>query len=336
MASVSASAKAHGRVDTLGDVRVARVSIGLPVFNGENFLEDAIRSVLAQTMDELELVICDNASTDRTETICRDYAARDPRVRYHRNPRNLGAAPNYNRTFELATAPLFKWLSHDDRLQPGYLAATVAELDRHPEAVLAHTVVDYIDAQGAVFAQYDSGLDHADAPDPAQRFAAMVLRSHSCVDFFGLVRRSALEGSLLHASFHGADRAFLAQMALRGRLIQLKEPLVQMREHGARYTRRQGVDAKARRLWHDSSGKGASSLPTLDLYRAYWRLVRQERLAPAERRRCQAVLARWWVVNWNAVRVATDALALLAPGVVGHAERLKARLFGAAPGHFAG
>lgn len=314
---------------------MARVSIGLPVFNGENFLESAIRSVLEQSFDDLELVISDNASTDRTETIARDFAASDRRVRYHRNARNLGAAPNYNRTVELATGALFKWLSHDDRLLPGYLEATVAALDDAPDAVLAHTTVDYIDAGGTVFWHYDSGLDLASGPDPVERFAAMVLRSHSCVDFFGLVRREALEGSLLHASFHGADRAFLAQMALRGRLVQLKQPLVQMREHGARYTRRQGVDAKARRLWHDSSGAGATGLPTLDLWRTYLGLVRSESLAPAQRRGCRMVLMRWWLVNWNTARVATDALGLVAPGVVGQAERLKVRLFGAAPGHFA-
>jgi glycosyltransferase involved in cell wall biosynthesis len=308
----------------------------LPVFNGENFLEDAIRSVLGQSFGDLELVVCDNASSDRTETIARDLAASDRRLRYVRNPRNLGAAPNYNRSFALAKGELFKWLSHDDRLAPGYLEATVAVLDSAPDAVLANTVVDYIDARGTVFARYDSELRLADGPDPVRRFAAMVLRSHSCVDFFGLARRRAMEGSLLHASFHGADRAFLAQMALRGRLVQLDRPLVQMREHGARYTRRQGGNARARRLWHDSSGRSTPGLPTLDLYRAYRRLVREENLTPARRRACQAVLARWWLVNWNAVRVGTDALGLVAPGVVGQAERLKVRLFGAAPGHFAG
>jgi glycosyltransferase involved in cell wall biosynthesis len=315
---------------------VPRVSVGLPVYNGENFLEDAIRSVLRQTFGDLELVVCDNASVDRTQTICRDYAAMDPRLRYHRHPRNLGAAPNYNRCFALSQGELFKWLSHDDRLLPGYLAATVAALDAAPDAVLAHTVVDYIDAQGLVFAHYDSGLAQADHPDPARRFAALVLRSHACVDFFGTIRRTALEGSLLHARFHGADRALLAQLALRGRLLQLKTPLVQMREHQARYTRQAGGDARARRLWHDSSGQGAAALPTFELLGAYRRLVRTERLRPHERRRCARVLWRWWGVNWNAARVATDALAVLAPGVVGQAERVKARLFGAAPGHFAG
>jgi glycosyltransferase involved in cell wall biosynthesis len=319
-------------------VSVPRVSVGLPVHNGENFLEDALRSVLRQSFSDLELVVCDNASSDRTEAICRDYAAQDRRLRYHRHPRNLGAAPNYNRCFALSRGELFKWLSHDDRLLPGYLAATVAALDAAPDAVLAHTVVDYIDAGGRVLARYDSGLSAADDPDPARRFAALVLRSHACVDFFGTIRRTALEGSLLHASFHGADRALLAQLALRGRLIQLKTPLAQMREHPGRYTRRAGGDAQARRWWHDSSGDQAAALPAWALYRAYLGLLRAERarLRPQERRRCAGVLLRWWGVNWNAARLVTDAVGVVAPGAVGRAERLKARLFGAAPGHFAG
>ena len=105
-----------------------RVSIGIPVYNGENFLEEAIRSVLAQTYQDLELVIADNASSDRTAEIGQDFAASDGRVRYVRNARNLGAAPNYNRVWEQSRGDLFKWLSHDDRILPGYVAATVAAL----------------------------------------------------------------------------------------------------------------------------------------------------------------------------------------------------------------
>jgi glycosyltransferase involved in cell wall biosynthesis len=310
-----------------------RVSIGLPVYNGENYLEDAIRSVLGQTFSDLELVISDNASADRTAEIARDFAASDPRVRYFRNERNLGAAPNYNRAWDESRGELFKWLAHDDRLTPAYVEATVAALDAQPDAVLCNSIVDYIDETGAVFATYDSDLEAASGPDPVTRFAAMVLRSHSCVDFFGMARRRAMENSLRHGTFHGADRAFLAQMALRGRLLQLPGRLVQMREHQQRYTRQQ-ADAKARRLWHDSSARRAAAMPTLILYREYLRLVQNETLRPQQRRGCYAVLARWWLVNWNAVRVATDAASLVAPGIVGQAERVKTRLFGAAPGHF--
>ena len=158
--------------------------------------------------------------------------------------------------------------------------ATVAALDAAPDAVLCNRIVDYIDETGTVFANYTSVLGEAGGADPAERFAAMVLRSHSCVDFFGMVRREAMVGSLLHASFHGADRAFLVQMALRGRLLQLPEPLVQMREHRQRYTRNHG-DARARQLWHDSSAKRTAALPTLYMYGQYLRLVQTEQLTPA-------------------------------------------------------
>jgi glycosyltransferase involved in cell wall biosynthesis len=310
-----------------------RVSIGLPVYNGENYLEDAIRSVLSQTEGDLELVIADNASVDRTAEIVQDHAAADPRIRYVRQERNLGAAANYNRTWQESRGTYFKWLSHDDRLTPTYVAATTAALDAAPDAVLCNSIVDYIDEHGRVFAAYDSDLKAASVGNAAQRFAAMVLRSHSCVDFFAMLRRDAMVGSRLHGSFHGADRVFLAQMALRGRLLQLPGHLVQMREHPHRYTRQQ-ADANARRVWHDSSARRAVAMPTLRVYRDYVRLVGEEKLSLAERRGCYAVLARWWVVNWNAARVGTDAVSLVAPGVVGQAERLKTRLFGAAPGHF--
>ncbi len=319
--------------DTVGaDAHVPTVSVGLPVFNGETFLEVAISSVLAQTFGDLELIICDNASTDRTAEICQDYAARDPRVRYFRNPHNLGAAPNYNLAFSHARGRYFKWLAHDDRITPSYLAKTVRVLDERADVVLCNSVVSYIDQNGAPIGLYNSGVGLADSQSAAERFAWMILKSHSCVDFFGLIRRETLRTSLLHGSFHGADRALLAQLAIRGRLIQLPAPLVEMREHPNRYTR-QNVRSADRAAWHDASRRGKVSFPTWRLYSEYWKLVRNERMLPGERARCRAALARWWMVNWNMARAVVDVLGVVAPGVPGAAERLKVRLFGAAPGH---
>jgi glycosyltransferase involved in cell wall biosynthesis len=309
-----------------------RVSVGLPVFNGERFIADAVGSVLAQSFPDFELIVQDNASTDGTEELVRTFAARDARVRYFRNSSNLGAAPNYNLAFHTARGEYFKWLAHDDRLMPDYLAETVSTLDERPDAVLCNTVVRYIDAQGSIIGTYDSGLRYADVASAAERFARMVLSSHSCVDFFGLIRRSAMQGSLLHGSFHGADRAFLAQMALRGRFVQLAEPLVEMREHSGRYTRRH-ARASERLAWHDASLRGRINFPTWRVYAEYLKSVHGEPLSARERVKCYAVLARWWATNWNAARAAVDILALIAPGAPGAAERLKARLFGAAPGH---
>lgn len=311
---------------------MVRVSIGLPVYNGENFLEEAIRSVLTQTFSDLELVISDNASTDRSGQICGDYAASDRRVRYFRNARNLGAVPNYNRVFRESSGTYFKWLAHDDLIQPRYVEATVAALDSNPDAVLCNTVVDYIDAEGEHLAYYHSVLPYAASDEPAKRFAAIVLRSHTSVDFFGMIRREAMpQGGLLKA-FHGHDKAFLAEMALRGRLLQLEEPLVQMREHPGRYTR-SSESAQAKLAWHDASQAGKRDVPVHTLFNEYRRQVATAPLSEADRRACRRVLWWFWFRNWSAARLAADLLSIPFPRAVSVAWRIKFRLFGA-PGNF--
>jgi glycosyltransferase involved in cell wall biosynthesis len=82
-----------------------KLSIGLPVYNGEKFLSEALDRFLAQTFKDFEIIICDNASTDRTPQMCREYAERDPRVRYCRDERNLGSVANLNRVFAYRRRP---------------------------------------------------------------------------------------------------------------------------------------------------------------------------------------------------------------------------------------
>ena len=119
--------------------------------NGESFLAQALDSLLAQTFHDFEIVISDNASTDRTPEICRAYARRDPRVRYVCNQRNLGAVANFNRVFELSTAPLFKWAAHDDLHLETYLESCIRLLDDDPDVVLAHCESAFIDETGELF-----------------------------------------------------------------------------------------------------------------------------------------------------------------------------------------
>jgi glycosyltransferase involved in cell wall biosynthesis len=128
-----------------------RVSIGLPVYNGERHLPAALDSLLAQTYRDFELIISDNALTDRTEEICRGYAARDSRIRYHRSPVNRGMIWNHDRVFHLARGEYFKWVGHDDLYDPDMLRHCVEALDRDPGAVLAMVGKVDIDAEGRVF-----------------------------------------------------------------------------------------------------------------------------------------------------------------------------------------
>ena len=116
-----------------------RVTIGMPVYNGAALVGAALESILAQTLTDFELIISDNASTDATAEVCRSYAAKDRRIRYYRNEKNLGAAPNFNRVVELATngVPYFKWAAHDDVIAPTFLEKCARVLDAAPQSVVA-------------------------------------------------------------------------------------------------------------------------------------------------------------------------------------------------------
>ena len=114
----------------------------MPVYNGERYVAEAIRSILAQTLDDFELVICDNASSDRTQEICASFAKNDSRIRYFQNKVNLGGHPNFNRTFELSRGKYFKWAAHDDVLRPELLRSCVKALEESTDAALCQSDID--------------------------------------------------------------------------------------------------------------------------------------------------------------------------------------------------
>jgi len=168
------------------------VSIGLPVYNGENFIREAIESILAQTFGDFELIIADNASPDNTEYICRSYAAADPRVHYYRNKENLGGAYNHNKVFSLAQGKYFKWAAHDDKIAPQYLQQCVDVLEKYPSVVLAYPATMVINAQGKCIRKYQNELELTQ-PGPHQRFRQfhnivhMNRNNHECHPVFGLI-----------------------------------------------------------------------------------------------------------------------------------------------------
>ncbi len=125
-----------------------KVTIGMPVFDGENFVGSAIASLLAQTFTDFELIISDNGSTDRTQEICNEYALRDTRIHYVRQTKNLGAIANFNSLVSRARGVYFKWAAHDDLCEPTYLERCVEILDRSPEIAWCHSDSDMIDSEG--------------------------------------------------------------------------------------------------------------------------------------------------------------------------------------------
>jgi len=214
-----------------------RASIGLPVFNGEKYLEEALDSILAQTYTDFEVIISDNASTDRTQQICHAYAAMDSRIRYYRNERNLGAPRNFNRVFELSSGEYFKWAAYDDVLAPEYLQKCVSVLDKDPSIVLCHSKTGRIDEHGALVGTYDHKM-RIDSTKPHERFGDLISVHNPCWPIFGVVRASTLRMTPLIGNYGAADWNLLAEIGLLGRIYEIPEYLFFRRDHPQAYTRR--------------------------------------------------------------------------------------------------
>ena len=150
------------------------VSVGLPVRNGADRVTTAIRSVLEQDHADLELVVSDNASTDGTEDVCRDLARSDPRVRYVRQPLDLGILGNFRATIRLSTGTYFRWIGDDDLLDPTYVTRCLEAFRLHPEALLVTTQIEYVAADGTSSSttSYDGAA--LASPDPVVRLQAIL------------------------------------------------------------------------------------------------------------------------------------------------------------------
>jgi glycosyltransferase involved in cell wall biosynthesis len=211
------------------------VSIGLPVYNAERYLRIAIDSVMSQTLRDWELIICDNASTDATEAICREYAVRDPRIQYHRLPANIGAANNFRRVFELSRGRYFKWVASDDYCAPTFLERCKQVLDEHPEVVLCTSKVDIVDQDGKLIEHYPEPQALPQALASA-RFIASREQDSWCNAVYGLMRADALRRTAVMGNYVGSDVVLLAELSLYGCFAEVPEYLLFRRHHPAAYS----------------------------------------------------------------------------------------------------
>jgi glycosyltransferase involved in cell wall biosynthesis len=217
-----------------------KLTIGLPVYNGVDFLEESIESILTQTYKDFELIISDNASTDRTEEICRDYAAMDHRIKYIRQRENMGAARNFNLVFELSTGEYFKWSAHDDVCEPDFLLECVDVLDRNPTVVAAFTEAKRINEDGQPFADISFGKEIC-FPDPHLRLRIALTQWFFPLPLWGLIRANVLRKTHLYRDFTSGDRLLLAELCLHGPLYQITKRLYRERVH----------DNSGRQTWKD-------------------------------------------------------------------------------------
>jgi glycosyltransferase involved in cell wall biosynthesis len=210
------------------------LSVGLPVYNGERYLNHTLDTLLSQDYRDFELIISDNGSTDATETICRARAAADPRVKYHRADTNRGSTWNFRRVLELAQGKYFKWATYDDACYPGMFRRCIEALEESdPSVAMVYPRFEVIDESGAL-SQKDLGPRwdrvKTDATKPHQRVGHIlwtVLYGHPA---YGVIKMSYLRQTRPWGMI-AADWVKLLELGLLGKIVEVPEVLFQLRLH---------------------------------------------------------------------------------------------------------
>jgi len=177
---------------TLNAYSMPHIFIGLPVYNGERFLREAIDSLLIQSHKNITLYISDDASTDETRSICTQYAAQDVRVVYYRQPKNLGMFQNFKFVLDAASDDYFMWAAQDDVRDPQYIERCIAILEKNNNVGLATTAVTLIDTFGRVLAEEKEIVRLSGAPGALQtaRYIMQLEGFGKCNLMYGVFRTS--------------------------------------------------------------------------------------------------------------------------------------------------
>ena len=288
------------------------MSIGVPVFNGDRYLAECLESLINQTYPHLEIIVCDNGSTDSTPEIASSVARRDDRVRVLYSDTNRGARWNFNRALEEATGPYFRWAAADDLIEPGYVEACVTALEATPDAVLCQTDVVNIDAESEPIGPHHRHPVRAASTDPVVRFRDFLFHARRCYEVFGLMRTDSLRSLPRLGAYGHADGVLLTRIALLGPMLTVAEPLQLMRIHEQQSMSRFGsyrdglVEYEAWAEWYDPEARGGLASSTWRLLFEFLRtVVAVPGVGLTVRLRCLAILPRWMLTYRK--RLAADA-----------------------------
>jgi glycosyltransferase involved in cell wall biosynthesis len=258
-------------------------------------LPEAVATLLSQTFGDFELVISDNASTDDTEEICREYARQDPRIRYERIPVNRGSSWNHNHLVDEARGRYFKWAAHDDVYEPELLRRCVEVLDADQSVVLCHSLVDDIDIEGTVVHKHDYAF-RSDDPRPSVRFRDLLMMEGGH-DLYGVVRTEVMQATPPIGSFHHySERPKICAIALHGRFHQVPDYLFHHREYETS-VQRVYTSSKAIAPVYDPRRSNRLLHPAIRLHAEYvvmfMRGIRTAPLTSAERTQAYRVFGEW-------------------------------------------
>lgn len=237
--------------------KVPLVSVGLPVYNGERFLARAIDSFLGQTLSDFEVVISDNASTDRTQAICQDYAQRDSRVRYVRQQQNIGAPRNWNAVVHEARGTFFKWASANDYIAPDMLEKCVMAMQADPSIVLCSgrtQLVGDADEPSVVYQSDETVADDRPSDRLVHLADVLTMNNLQCA----LIRLDVLRQTRLDRLYPSGDLSLMMELVLYGKFLILPETLLFRYQSKETFTTL--LPALERQRIHDPSAKSPMRL----------------------------------------------------------------------------
>jgi glycosyltransferase involved in cell wall biosynthesis len=268
-----------------------RVSVGIPVYNGEKHLQTAVDSVLEQDYNDFELIISDNASTDHTAEICRRYAATDKRVRYFRSDVNIGVTGNFNRVFALARGEFFKWLPSDDQCYPTLLRRCVEIFDQAPSSVaLVFPFCETMDERGDPLGDLIEDVKTRSSK-PYQRLRKVLLKRASAQTLLGLIRSEHLRRTGLRGSYVMEDMGLLAELSMVGQFWEVPEVLFRFRIHPGNAIKTHKT-TRSHLIWLDPANetKRVVLSPHVQLFLEAFRSVWRVRLRPVDRVMCWLIV----------------------------------------------
>jgi len=206
-----------------------KVTIGLPVYNGERYLEESLKAILAQDMPDFDLVVSDNASTDSTPRILAAFSAREPRMRVIRQPENIGASRNFAVVLEEARAPFFLWAAHDDVYAPSFLRKTLAAIEATPSAVLAVSQIRFIDGEGKELLEWRGFPNlHTVGLTRVERLRQLFVHT-GWYAIYGVARPHHFRLAGMDRPGFGYDVHALMRLLLHGDIVRVEEPLFNYR-----------------------------------------------------------------------------------------------------------
>lgn len=174
---------------------IPQVSIGMPVYNGEKYLREALDSLLAQTFDDFELIISDNSSTDGTADICMVYASRDKRIKYHRQPENRGVIANAEFVIKSAVGKYFMLVGDDDVYDKEYIRELINVLETDNRVGLVFSRFGYIYSDGST-TLVDTSLKYKQSDSKLIGLLQFLLKRSCLPIIFGLARRELFVSAL--------------------------------------------------------------------------------------------------------------------------------------------